>query len=185
MSRMDRFLSRVLRHGPEEIGLSLDAQGWVAVDDLLKELKRAGRPLRPADLFGIVTADDKQRFTVSADGRKIRAAQGHSIAVDLGRAPVVPPEALYHSTWRGNPDSIFASGICPGHRRQAHLSADRETAELVGRHHGKSVVLSITATCMHSHGHVFYLSDNGLAHGSCTSRLSQFWRRWRLSRRIP
>lgn len=162
MSRDSKFLSRILRHAPHEVGLILDAQGWVFVDDLLRALKRAGRPKSRADLIGIVIADDKQRFTLSADGRRLRAAQGHSVPVDLGLTLIAPPEILYHGTSRHSLDAIFATGLRPGRRRQVHLSPDRETAERVGRRHGKPVVLRVAAAHMHRDGHAFYLSDNAV-----------------------
>ncbi len=162
MSRDSRFLSRILRHAPHEIGLTLDDQGWVTVDDLLRALTRAGRPMRHADLIGIVIADNKHRFTLSAGGRRLRAAQGHSIPVNLGLAPITPPEVLYHGTSRRSLDAIFAAGLRPGRRRQVHLSPDRETAEQVGRRHGKPVVLRVAAAHMHRDGHAFYQSDNAV-----------------------
>jgi putative RNA 2'-phosphotransferase len=162
MSRDSKLLSRILRHTPHEIGLTLDAQGWVLVDDLLKALRRAGRPMTRAELIAVIALDDKQRFTLSADGRRLRAAQGHSILVDLQLAPAVPPEVLYHGTSRRSLDAIFAMGLRPGRRRQVHLSPERETAQQVGQRHGKPVVLRVAAAHMHREGHTFQRSENGV-----------------------
>ena len=38
MSRESKFLSLVLRHKPEEIGLQLDQHGWIRIDDLLRKM---------------------------------------------------------------------------------------------------------------------------------------------------
>ncbi|WP_299601038.1 RNA 2'-phosphotransferase [uncultured Tateyamaria sp.] len=84
MSRESEFLSLVLRQKPEEIGLQLDKHGWVRVDDLPRKLKKANRKLSRGELFQLVESSDKKRFTLSEDGLRIRAAQGHSIHVDLG-----------------------------------------------------------------------------------------------------
>ena len=125
-------------------------------------MKRAGRGLTKEQLLDIVDTNDKRRFTISMDGRRIRAAQGHSVEVDLGLPTVTPPEMLYHGTASQNLDAIFEIGLNPGRRRQVHLSPDPETAMRVGRRHGKPIVLRVEASKMHAEGHIFYLSDNGV-----------------------
>ena len=162
MSRDSKFLSRVLRHEPELIEIQLDPQGWVSVDDLLRRLKKAGRGLTRDQLQEIVQTNDKKRFTFSSDGHRIRAAQGHSVDVDLGLSPLVPPNVLYHGTAAQNLDAIFQMGLNPSRRRQVHLSLDQETAIRVGQRHGKPVVLRVDAGNMHAAGHVFTCSDNGV-----------------------
>jgi putative RNA 2'-phosphotransferase len=160
MSKESRFLSRILRHAPETIELELDAQGWAPVDELLRRLKRAGRQMTRAGLLEIVATNDKKRFTLSPDGCRIRAAQGHSATLNHGLEPLMPPEVLYHGTARSHLDSIFRQGLQPGRRRQVHLSVDRETAERVGTRHGKPTVLRVEAGRMHADGHVFHRADN-------------------------
>lgn len=162
MSRESKFLSRVLRHEPELIGMTLGRGGWVPVADLLRGLRRAGHRITEADLRRIVDENDKQRFTVSDDGRRIRAAQGHSIAVDLELPAMEPPTELYHGTARGNLDAIFDGGIRPGRRRHVHLSVDDATATSVGARHGRPVVLRIDAAAMHAAGFEFWKADNGV-----------------------
>jgi putative RNA 2'-phosphotransferase len=162
MSRESKFLARVLRHEPEAIGLKLDRNGWVSVDDLLRAMKKAGRRLSRDQLVEIVALNDKRRFTLSEDGHRIRAAQGHSVEVDLGLPPAIPPHSLYHGTAARNLDAIFAHGLLPGRRRHVHLSPDPETAIRVGERHGKPVVLRIDAAAMQADGHTFYCADNGV-----------------------
>lgn len=162
MSRDSKFLSRVLRHAPEEIDLKLDSQGWLLVDDLLRQMRRHGRRLSKEKLIEIVEKSDKQRFTLSPNGRKIRAAQGHSVNVDLGLPISEPPELLYHGTASANLDSIFANGLNPGRRRQVHLSVYPIIAEQVGTRHGRPVVLRVSALLMHEHGFAFQKADNGV-----------------------
>lgn len=162
MSRDSKLLSRILRHTPEEIGIRLDRHGWCAIDDLLKAMKKAGRPMSHDHLSAIVEHDDKRRFTISASGRHIRAAQGHSLDVDLGLPAIEPPGLLYHGTASQALDAIFELGLEPGRRRHVHLSPDPDTAALVGRRHGKPVVLRIMAGTMHAEGHTFYQADNGV-----------------------
>lgn len=161
--KVSKFLSLVLRHAPEKIGLQLDAQGWADVDELLEKLARRGRHVSLALLQEVVAKNDKQRFTFSADGKRIRANQGHSIAaVDLGLEPKPPPALLYHGTARRNLDSIRVSGLWAASRNHVHLSADAQTAVAVGRRHGKPVVLTVRSGEMATRGHAFFLSDNGV-----------------------
>jgi putative RNA 2'-phosphotransferase len=157
-----KFLSYVLRHAPESIGLTLDENGWAAVDELLDKAGAAGKRLDHATLKEIVATNDKKRFTLSEDGNRIRAAQGHSVEVALGLEPVIPPETLYHGTATRFLDAIRAEGLKPGSRQQVHLSADEVTATAVGSRHGRPAVLRVAAGAMHMAGHAFFQADNGV-----------------------
>lgn len=160
--KISKLLSLVLRHAPEQIDIKLDPSGWVQVDVLLAKLKKAGHQVDRAMLQEVVDTNDKKRFTLSEDGKRIRAAQGHSIKVDLGVAPTQPPNILFHGTASGNLDAIFKEGLKPGRRQQVHLSVDRETATKVGQRHGKPVVLTVDAAKMHSDGISLFRADNGV-----------------------
>ncbi|KJH66488.1 RNA 2'-phosphotransferase [Chromobacterium violaceum] len=157
-----RFLSLVLRHQPETIGLQLDDQGWADIGELLARLAAKGRNLGRKQLEKIVLDNDKQRFAISEDGLRIRANQGHSIKIDLGLAACEPPDRLYHGTASRFLDAILAEGLRPGQRQHVHLSADWQTARKVGARHGKPVVLEIDARAMRQAGLAFYRSDNGV-----------------------
>jgi putative RNA 2'-phosphotransferase len=152
----------VLRHAPESVGLRLDEAGWVDVDELLAAAARAGVALDRPTLERVVAENDKKRFALSDDGLRIRASQGHSVAVELGLTPVEPPEVLFHGTADRNLDSIRAQGLVSGSRTHVHLSADEATAVNVGRRHGRPVVLRVQAGEMHRAGHPFFRSDNGV-----------------------
>lgn len=162
MSKSSKFLARVLRHEPALAGLELGAGGWVPIQDLLRGMKRAGHRITEADLKQIVAENDKRRFTLSPDGLRIRAAQGHSVTVDLELQPACPPDTLFHGTARDSLDTIWAEGLRPGRRQHVHLSPDFQTAERVGARHGKPVVLRIAAAKMHADGHLFWQADNGV-----------------------
>jgi putative RNA 2'-phosphotransferase len=157
-----KFLSLVLRHQPETIGVSLDAEGWIEIETLLAACAAHNKPISRELLHEVVATNDKQRFAISPDGARIRASQGHSIEVDLRLVPQEPPEILYHGTVEKFLDSIRRGGLIKGQRRHVHLSADRSTAEKVGRRRGQPVLLSIDAGRMHRAGHEFFLSDNGV-----------------------
>lgn len=157
-----KFLSLVLRHDPGVIGIALDANGWVDVDELLAACERAGKRVSRELLEEIVSTSDKKRFSFSEDGRRIRANQGHSVNVDLGLRPMEPPDVLYHGTAERNLGSILRQGLVKGKRHHVHLSADTDTAKAVGRRHGTPVVLSIDAAAMVEDGFSFYRSENGV-----------------------
>ncbi|MEM8803854.1 MAG: RNA 2'-phosphotransferase, partial [Pseudomonadota bacterium] len=145
MKRTSKFLSLVLRHKPETIGLTLDPEGWVAVDVLLPALATAGHQISRLELETLVAENDKKRFTLSDDGAWIRAAQGHSVQLQNWMVPVTPPETLFHGTATKSVASILESGLEPRNRLHVHLSADVETAVRVGQRHGRPVVLTVAA----------------------------------------
>lgn len=162
MKEISRFLSYVLRHAPDSIGLNLDGQGWASVDDLLRQAAKSGRTFSRQDLQVVVDTSDKKRFTLSDDGSRIRAAQGHSVGVDLGLASIAPPAVLYHGTAVRSLESILTEGLKPGRRQKVHLSLDQATARAVGERHGKPVVLQVAAGEMHGHGSAFWRAENGV-----------------------
>ena len=158
-----KFLSLILRHAPEKNGLVLDAQGWADIGQLLAQAARHGRRLSREQLDDVVARDSKTRYAISADGLRIRANQGHSLAaVDIGLPPAAPPAMLYHGTASRFVEAIRAAGLLPGSRNHVHLSSNRETAVAVGARHGKPVVLTVDAAAMQAHGHAFYVSANGV-----------------------
>jgi putative RNA 2'-phosphotransferase len=158
--KVSKYLSKHLRHQPERIGLTLDEAGWVEIDELIAACAAHGFRFTRDELDHVVAANDKKRFAI--DGTRIRASQGHSIEVDLGLDPAVPPSYLYHGTVARSLDAIRAEGLRPMNRHDVHLSADRETATRVGARRGRPVVLSVDAGAMHRDGHVFHLSANGV-----------------------
>jgi putative RNA 2'-phosphotransferase len=160
--KLSRFLSLVLRHRPETIGLTLDPNGWAKVDELLEHANRAGHRITRPLLDRVVAENDKRRFAFSEDGRRMRASQGHSIEIDLELTPSEPPETLYHGTVNRFLESIRAVGLRPGDRQYVHLSRDLETATQVGRRRGRPVILAIRAREMHAAGMAFCLSANGV-----------------------
>lgn len=162
MSKISKLISKILRHEPELVGLALGAGGWVPLVDLIQGMKRMGVQVTPAEIATIVATNDKRRFTLSTDGRRIRAAQGHSVLVDLQLQPSTPPDELFHGTASANLDAIFDTGINPGRRMHVHLSTDRGTAIAVGQRHGAPIVLHIDTRAMHDDGHVFWVADNGV-----------------------
>ena len=163
-TKISKFLSYVLRHKPDAIGLQLDSNGWANIDELIQKANDSGEleALSLAQLKEVVASSDKKRFIISDDNNTIRANQGHSIKVNLQLEEQAPPETLYHGTAQRFLESIGKEGLKPGERHHVHLSADRETAHAVGQRYGKPVILKIKALLMHQQGFTFFLSENGV-----------------------
>ena len=153
-----KFLSLILRHQPEKIGLELDSNGWADINELIEKSKKV--KLTQELIDKVVAKDNKQRFIINDD--KIRANQGHSINIDLALEAVEPPDILYHGTATRFLESIMKEGLTKQSRQHVHLSKDIETATMVGKRHGKVVILKVDAKKMFEEGHEFYLSENGV-----------------------
>ncbi len=160
LKQTSKFLSYVLRHNPDALGLSLDPGGWADVETLIERARDDGRTLGRSRIEHVIAAGDKTRFTLSDDGTKIRANYGHSIDVDLDLQPTPPDGPLYHGTTHSALDSIREEGLRPQSRQYVHLSPTREEAESVGRRHGPPVVLSVDAPALHEDGHTLYRSTD-------------------------
>ena len=162
--RLSKTISHALRHKPEDYGLMLDAEGWVAVDDLLEALRRRLGSRRVIDLASIKTIiveSEKQRFELH-DG-KIRAFYGHSTSTKIEREAVTPPELLYHGTTYEAAQAILREGLRSMKRQYVHLSTDAKTARIVGlRRTGKPVILRISALEAHQQGIKFYLGNEDI-----------------------
>lgn len=162
MREKSKFLSYVLRHNPAEIGIKLDAAGWVPIDELLAAAAAKGKQYSRDELFQIVSESDKQRFAISDDGLRIRANQGHSVPIELGYQAVIPPAVLYHGTAERFVDSIRAQGLIKGQRHHVHMTESLDVASAVGQRYGKARILKIDAARMHSDGMQFYCSENSV-----------------------
>jgi len=157
-----KFLSLVLRHRPETVGIVLDENGWVDVDALLDACRLKGRGMTREELDEVVRTNDKKRFAFSPDGQRIRANQGHSVEIDLDLTPQTPPDVLYHGTTDRFLQSILKQGLQKRKRHHVHLSRDPATATTVGGRRGKPVVLRIDAARMQADGFTFYCSANNV-----------------------
>lgn len=160
--RISKTLSYHLRHRPDELGLTLELGGWVAVAELLAALARKGKAISRAELDEVVARNNKQRFAFDETGTRIRASQGHSVAVELELEPVTPPAVLYHGTSERAMAAIEREGLKKLRRHHVHLSADVATARNVGARRGPPVIFVVDAKAMQATGFVFYRSANGV-----------------------
>jgi len=158
--KFSRFLSKILRHNPEKIGITLDKHGWANLSELIQNSKSRGNDISLEDVEYIVANNNKKRFEFNEDKSKIRACQGHSINIDLELVSIVPPDVLYHGTSIDTVRYIKYDGLKKMNRNHVHLSADYDTAHNVGQRHGKPSILLIDTKKMHKHGMEFYQSTN-------------------------
>lgn len=161
ITQTSKYISLILRHKPETIGISLDEHGWANVNDLIDGVNKTHK-LDMKMLEEIVETDDKQRYSFNEDKTKIRANQGHSIDVDVELEEAVPPEMLWHGTGIKYVKSIDEKGLIPKSRLYVHLSPDPNTAIEVGKRHGTPAIYCIDALRMHNDGYKFYKSKNGV-----------------------
>lgn len=161
LKEISKFISLILRHKPEVIGISLDEHGWADVEELILGISKT-REFNREMLEEIVRTDQKQRYSFNEDKTLIRANQGHSIPVDVELDVVSPPEILWHGTGEKYTASIEKMGLIPKSRLYVHLSAQQETAYQVGQRHGKVVIYRVLARKMQEDGYIFYRSQNGV-----------------------
>ena len=160
--KISKFLSLVLRHQPETIGIELDAAGWVDVDVLLPAMSYHNPDIARETLEEVVRTNDKARFAFSEDGTRIRANQGHSVEIDLGYQPALPPEILFHGTSQQFVESIAGEGLIKMKRHHVHLHVNVTTSTAVGQRRGKPVLLKVRALEMHQAGHKFFVTPNNV-----------------------
>ena len=159
--KISKKLSKILRHRPDMIGLTLDENGWANVHELIKKFGMP--PLSILALKTVVAENDKKRFAFNDDFSKIRANQGHSIDIDLALEASEPPALLFHGTATKSLQSIKNQGLIKGSRQHVHLSKDEQTAVRVGGRHGVAVVLKVNAKEMfEAKNYPFYISHNGV-----------------------
>lgn len=160
--KISKYLSKHLRHQPKRLGLQLQPEGWVAVDELLAACQKHEFSITRLELEQVVAENDKKRFSFDETGTLIRANQGHSVAVDLQLEPTVPPDILYHGTGKKSVPLILKSGLQKMSRHHVHLSEEINTAKKVGARHGYPVVFEVNAVAMVRDGLIFYRSENGV-----------------------
>ena len=161
LKETSKFISLILRHQPEAIGITLDEHGWANVDELIAGISKTHH-LDMATLEQIVAEDEKQRYSFNEDKTLIRANQGHSIPVDVELEEKEPPEILFHGTGEKYVSSINEQGLIPKSRLYVHLSSDEATALKVGQRHGKPYIYTVKSGEMHKDGYKFYRSVNGV-----------------------
>ncbi|MBC9933265.1 RNA 2'-phosphotransferase [Chitinophaga qingshengii] len=162
IKNISKFLSLILRHSPETIGLQLDSQGWASIQELMSKAAGKGQRFTVDELLIVVAENDKQRFALSEDNTRIRANQGHSVKIALDLEAVAPPEYLYHGTVGKFMPAIRKEGLLKMSRHHVHLSEKRDTAVAVGSRRGLPVILTVHSGRMFRDGMPFFCSANNV-----------------------
>ncbi|MDY7003963.1 MAG: RNA 2'-phosphotransferase [Cyanobacteriota bacterium] len=154
IEKISKYLSLVLKHSPDKIGIKLDANGWVSIEELLKASQNYNFPITQIELNEVVEKNDKKRFSLDSTKTLIRANQGHSLTVDLQLEARTPPDMLYHGTGNHLIGLIKQTGLQKMSRHHVHLSQDINTARNVGKRKGKAVVFAVDASAMYKDDYV-------------------------------
>lgn len=155
--RLSKLLALMLRHEPEQFGLTLDQNGFAPLNDVLRavQTRKKWGATTLADIRYVVRNSDKQRYEIAED--KIRARYGHSVTEKIEHEPIEPPQILYHGTSPNALDSIKTDGLCSMKRQYVHLSIEPEQAHMVGaRHHPHPIILQVRAHEAWQNGVKFY-----------------------------
>ncbi|GAB1266729.1 RNA 2'-phosphotransferase [Aurantivibrio infirmus] len=160
LKNISKYLSFILRHKPDDIGLELDESGWASIAELIEKSNKYNISREILDI--VVETNDKQRFAIDSKNNRIRANQGHSIDVELSLTAVEPPDYLLHGTATRFEQSIMSNGLSKQKRHHVHLSASESVAKAVGSRYGKPVLLKVDSKAMHSQGHEFYKTANNV-----------------------
>ena len=167
--RLSKLISFLLRHGPWEAGLVMDAEGWVRIKDLVNGIKTKWRNkhlyewLKEEHVYAVALLDPKGRFELSND--RIRARYGHSrkLGIRINYPLETSLKILYHGTTADKLARILSEGLKPMNRAFVHLSVSFDDACNVGRRHGRNaIVLVVDANCIRSHGYNTYRASRSV-----------------------
>lgn len=139
--RLLRSLCRLLRHDGDLFNLSLRADGFIDLDDLLAALNREklfNGHLSRKQLVDYLSTDH-DRFEVRRDA--VRARYGHSHADLHLQASIEPPNTLYHGTSQAALRLITQAGLQPMGRRYLHLTSDYDYAWRVASRNGRPAAI--------------------------------------------
>lgn len=157
---LSKFMTKLLRHTPEQYGLILDPEdGSCLLEELLDVITAAPKwsGITDADVRQTVANCEKQRFAI--EGERIRARYGHS-HTKVAYPPGEPPAVLYHGTHKSALAVILKEGLKPMGRQYVHLSEGLHFASLAGRRRGELVLLAIDTVKAAGSGVTFYYAGN-------------------------
>jgi putative RNA 2'-phosphotransferase len=144
--QLSKFMSLVLRHEPEKIGIVLGSEGFVPLDVFVVAMNAKGayRWVTEEHIREIVETSDKQRFEIVSG--QIRARYGHSVEEAITYPEIEPPLVLYHGTTPQAATLILQSGLQSMQRQYVHLSSTVDQAVVVGRRRTpQPVILTVRA----------------------------------------
>ena len=160
--KLSKFLSLILRHKPQTVGLCLDEKGWADVGELIDLVSQQGIHISRELLEEIVGDSEEKSFVFNADKSKIRSYQEQSPKADLALISEQPPQYLVYCTTTRFLATMRSQGLIPGNQSHVQLSSDKLAAIQLGQRYGQSIVLTVKAAEMFQAGHPFYRSEQGL-----------------------
>jgi 2'-phosphotransferase len=173
-TRVSKALSYALRHGVIKLGLTMDDEGYVKLDELLKHPGiSALKGMSYTQIEYVVDTNEKQRFTLKTEQQTvfIRANQGHSKEVGQKiddeqhlTKIVTPYEVCVHGTNKKALSAIMRDGLSPMRRKHVHFAkGTNDNSEVIsGMRQNSSVKIYIDMARAMEDGIEFYESDNGV-----------------------
>lgn len=159
--RLSHEMSSILRHRAGDLGLDMDAAGWVRVDELLPHLK-----VPRAAVDEVVASNNKARFEIR--GELIRASQGHSLegmpvtqeALEASWTEYTADGPIFHGTRIDAIEGIGRDGIMRGDRTHVHLATSPNSR--VGKRNNVAVLLTVASERLRQAGYRVFSSQNGV-----------------------
>lgn len=154
--KVSKLMCLILRHDPSKFGLEVDERGWSEVNPMIESIstKLKDRVSRSI-IEQVVSEDNKGRFELSYDKKKIRCLHGHSLDhVSIELEEQYPANGfLLHGTATKSLDSIMKKGLLPLKRKYVHLTDSIDMAKSVGsRYDSNPVILKIDTEAMQKDG---------------------------------
>jgi len=172
---ISQTLSMLLRHNARDLGISIDQQGWVIMDDALEFINKVdeddpweGGPVTLDEIRAVASNSDKQRFAIwERQPVMIRASQGHSMEgidpdldpVNLNEVPLAL-HGTYYEAW----ETIKTHGLNKMSRNHIHLAKDLpgESGVISGMRSGCQVLIWVDLVRASAAGVKFMQSSNGV-----------------------
>lgn len=154
---LSRFLSQILRHTPENIGVKPDDYGYVDIDVLIVKAKIYNYQIQKEDIMEL--CKDTERFIIKEN--RIRAVRGHSFTVKSDEKGKLPPKVLYHSTSNKLKDIILTEGLKPMKRSSVYLFEDYVDAYIFADRNEPAIIV-VNSEQMYAENYQFYSSGDGI-----------------------
>lgn len=159
---LSKFLAVILRHKPEQFGLTLDDRGFTSLDGVWAAIvNRYGDRFTEADLKQVVAGDQNGKKRYEIIGEQIRAMYGHSQIREIVYPPAIPPARLYHGTNADAAEKIREDGLQAMGRQYVHLTTNRNNATTIAKRQTKvPLLLIIRADEAHRDGTIFHHAES-------------------------
>jgi putative RNA 2'-phosphotransferase len=72
LTRISKYLTFILRHEPQSIGLQTDADGWLNIEELVSSAQASGKSITIEQVREVLALSEETRFEVSEDDLRIR-----------------------------------------------------------------------------------------------------------------